>query len=260
MIKIAETFEKVEELMLYFSFDVIVIDAKSPGVDVEKVTRYIKSQEDYPFRPILVLSGSLKKTFLRQMLQLGVTDFLNEPLETEEVISQIKAAVQTTEKRAKMTNLTPNKLLDRDNHAPPLKGVHLVSSKLEKAVEEALLSGTHLALLQVQLDKSAKAKEAKVLLLLQKQMRQQDILIHKSERTFLCLLPNTSARAALFIAENLFEKLEEEKIAYGIGGSSVEPPFPVQEAKELALQLEKEAFEAVKTSLSKKKVVIAPPT
>lgn len=255
LVKIAETFAKVEELMTYFSFDLFIIDAKSPGVDVEQVVHYIREHPDHTFSPILLISGNLKKTFLRQTLQLGVTDFLPEPLEVEECQTHFEAAIRSEQKRAKMEQLDAGELLPKQVKAPPIKQVHLVSSELEGAVKNAYENRACLALLQIQLEDQTQEKEA--LELLNQQMRQQDVLLHKSALSFVCILPQTSGRAATLIAEGAFESLEAAGISCAVGGSYVEPPYTSHKPDELTISLEKRAFEAVKQAAKEEKVVVS---
>ena len=247
LVKIAETFAKVEELMIYLSFDLFIIDARSPGVDVEQVVHYIRAHPDHTFSPILLVSGNLKKTFLRQTLQLGVTDFLPEPLEIEECQTHLEAAMRSEQKRAKMETLDASELLPKQAKAPPIKQVHRVSSELEGAAKNAYENKVCLALLQVQI--TGQEKEKEVLELLHKQMRHQDVLLHKSSLCFLCILPQTSSRAATLIAESVFDTLQTAGIPCAVGGSYIEPPYPSHGPNELTKSLENGAFEAAKQAI-----------
>ncbi len=259
-VKIAENFEKLQQLMIYFRFDLFIIDEKSIGIEPEKATQYIKEHPDHVFTPILMVSGNLKKSFVRQMLQIGVTDFLTEPLENEECLLRIEMSMQSMQKNQKMQHLLPSKLLPSDQQASPIKSVQVVSSSLKEAITRCIKEESTLGLLHIEIQGSV--ENTSINKLLQRQMRHQDILIMKKSHCFLAILEHTTFRAATFIGENLFETLSlfikkhKLEITFGIGGSFLEGSCFGQKEADIVLNLEKIAFDGAKASLNNKKMVI----
>lgn len=255
-VKVAQTLEKAQDLLSRVKFDVIVIDAKSPFIDLKASLEAINQDPDYTFTAILMISEGLKKAFIRQMLQLGVTDFLAEPFEVHECQIRIEMAIQTEANKKKMQNLHPEKFLPKAEINAPMPQVKKTSSCLIEALKRSKQNKSPLALLCVHIEGHVLEVEK----ILTSEMRRHDTLIRKSEQKILVILENTSFRASGFIAENLLEVLESrcnDQTKIGIGGSFLEKTFLEKKVLEIALSIEKESIEKAQEALAKGSVVIS---
>jgi DNA-binding response OmpR family regulator len=66
------------------------MDAMMPGMDGYEVTRRIRKNERLPFIPILLITA-YEKANVPQGLDLGANDFIQKPIDYDELMARIKA-------------------------------------------------------------------------------------------------------------------------------------------------------------------------
>ena len=72
--------------------DLVFLTLLMPGKDGNAAISEIKA--DYPDADIVVVSSMGTQTQIKQMLQFGVTDFIQKPFENEQIKAIINARVE----------------------------------------------------------------------------------------------------------------------------------------------------------------------
>jgi len=202
----------------YISF--IVIDEKTPHIELLPLCEKIRASGGMEQTPLLIITGHLKKSFTRNLLKAGATDFLLEPLNEDEFLHRMEMAKVIMETEQKIISLSTLLSIDSSNGTPMNERV-VMDDRATKIIEEALRKKSSLSLLLLEIDQyqkllKARGKKATQALLidfenrLQKQMRVQDFLFNQQQGKFATLLPKTSERGSQLIAENIQEYLELE--------------------------------------------------
>ncbi|MCB1084742.1 MAG: diguanylate cyclase [Chlamydiia bacterium] len=202
----------------------IVIDDKTENLELTALCQHIRTLSSYLHTPIVVITGHLKKSFTRNLIKAGATDFLREPLDEDEFYLRMEMAGGAMETQAKMASLT--------RHLPTVSGGAslakraFLDDRAPRMVEEALQKKTPLTLILLEIDQYSQVLKgrgenvAHALTLsfedhLQKLMRSQDLFYNQNHGKFAIFLPRTSCKAASFIAENIHETLEAEIFSAG---------------------------------------------
>ncbi len=73
--------------------DLVLMDAMMPGMDGYEVTRRIRKNEKLPFIPILLITA-YEKANVPQGLDLGANDFIQKPIDYDELMARIQAFLQ----------------------------------------------------------------------------------------------------------------------------------------------------------------------
>ena len=85
----------------------IVLDEKNAGLDPFALCVKIRALPEHAHTPLVVITGHLKKSFIRSLLKAGATDFLTEPLTSEEFHLRMDVATKKEKTEAKMKKITP---------------------------------------------------------------------------------------------------------------------------------------------------------
>ncbi|QVL57684.1 MAG: diguanylate cyclase [Simkaniaceae bacterium] len=216
-----ETLEYLEKT--YISF--IVIDEKTANIQLRSLCEEIRRFRGYDHTPILIITGHLKKTFARDLIKAGATDFLREPLDEEEFLLRMEMASDVMETQSKISTLTTH-FSTQKMASSSLEKRSILDDRATRLIHEALAEKTALALILLELDQynqilSAQGENvAHALTLdcedsLQKLMRAQDLLYNQNHGKFAIFLPKTSCKASEFIAENIMEYLDAEIFSAG---------------------------------------------
>jgi len=70
----------------------IVIDENTPYIELIPLCEKIRKLPGLGHTPILIITGHLKKSFTRNLLKAGATDFLREPLDEDEFFHRMEMA------------------------------------------------------------------------------------------------------------------------------------------------------------------------
>ena len=207
----------------YISF--IIIDEKTPNLDLTDLCKEIRCLKDHFYTPILVITTHLKKSFIRNIIKAGATDFLCEPLDEDEFHLRMEVAHDLVQTEAKIATLSSYV----SRMAPPkieLENRVIVDSRATRLVEKALMEGTDLVLLLLQVDQYPQILEiqgenvAHALTLdfedhLHNLIRKQDLLTNQNQGRYAVFLPKTSFKASVIIAGNLHKELDTEIFSAG---------------------------------------------
>ncbi len=95
-----DTLESLDKVFVSF----IVIDDKT--VDALSLCTKVRALKEHEHTPILVITGQLKKSFIRNLMKAGATDFLAEPLDEDELLVRMEVAQKATQTQSKMVALS----------------------------------------------------------------------------------------------------------------------------------------------------------
>ncbi len=216
-----ETFEYLEKT--YISF--IVVDEKTPNLDLTSFCTEIRKFRGHDHTPILIITSHLKKSFTRSLIKAGATDFLREPLDKDEFMLRMEMAGDVMQTQAKVSILTTRLSLEKTT-PPSLEKRSFLDDRATRLIHDALSEKTALALILLKIDqydqilKARGENVAHALTLdfedhLQKLMRAQDLFYNQNQGKFAIFLPKTSHKASEFIAENIQEYLDAEIFSAG---------------------------------------------
>ncbi len=216
-----ETFEYLEKTHISF----IVIDEKTLNLDLLPFCTAIRRFRGHEHTPILIITSHLKKTFTRNLIKAGATDFLREPLDENEFMLRMEMAGDVMQTQAKISIMT-TRLSSEKTISPSLEKRSLLDDRATRFIQDALSEKTALALILLEIDQYGQVLKARgenmahALTLdfedhLQKLMRVQDLLYNQNQGKFAIFLPKTSCKASEFIAENILEYLDAEIFAAG---------------------------------------------
>ena len=88
--------------------DFIIIDSELEGDDPLELCKLLSQKIAGTLVPILWITGRLKKSVRDQALEAGVTDFLSDQLDVEELETRIAIGLKAAAARQKVEELSPN--------------------------------------------------------------------------------------------------------------------------------------------------------
>ena len=204
----------------------VIIDDKTPEIELIPLCKKIRATQDHEHTPILIITGHLKKTFTRNLLKAGATDFLREPLDEDEFLHRMEMASDIMETQQKITALSTRFTLP-SHSGTSLKNRTIMDDRAIKVIEEALTKKTSLALLIMEIDQYQKFQKSRgengahALLVnfedqIQKLLRYQDLIFNQKEGKFAIFLPEIPEKEIHSIAQNIQKSLERESLSSGI--------------------------------------------
>jgi len=69
--------------------DLVLLDVTMPGMGGYEVTQHIRSNENLPFFPILLVTAH-EEANARQGLDVGADDFIRKPIDFDELLARVK--------------------------------------------------------------------------------------------------------------------------------------------------------------------------
>lgn len=159
--------------------------------------------------PIFLITSNIKKSFVQAALRAGITDFLHEPLDKNEIEQRIAVAFKNQDKPKKITQIA-RRSTPHMKSLMPLSKHKFLSDQAIKEIAKARQLSTIISLLMIELDEIKKIPSSKSSIalshlkkILEQNLRKNDLLIPQAPGQFILLLPRTSQRAAEIIAETI---------------------------------------------------------
>ena len=182
--------------------------------------RFQETDGQNTYTPILIITNHLKKSFTRDLIQSGATDFLREPLDKDEFFIRMEMAMDMMYTQSKIAVLTTHFSKQKQGLFSLEKRVTFDDRAIH-LIHEALSEKTALALILLEMDQYREILKAHgehiayALTLdcenhLRKLMRSQDLLCNRNNGKFMIFLPKTSCKGSKFISENIMEYLGAE--------------------------------------------------
>ncbi|MCK6600195.1 MAG: response regulator [Bacteroidetes bacterium] len=77
-----------------YPFDLVITDVDMPEMDGLQLSRYIRETETLKDTQILVITALKEDRVLQESFEIGVTDFISQPVQPLELLVRVKAALR----------------------------------------------------------------------------------------------------------------------------------------------------------------------
>ncbi len=235
------------EWLKTMSVEILILDSKTLDEPVLNLCKHIRKIPGCETLPILLITNKLQKTFTIDCLKAGVSDFLHEPLSTEELYERIAVALKSRFVNKKMSLITA-KIQSRSRFPQTTRSFLnrlLLDNKTLSKISEQKQIAMPLSLLLIQLDHIEKIETVlgelaldevieALTALLEDKLRPSDTLIPQGGGKFLLLLPKTPTNKALGIAEEIRKEIsatpiqtkkKPTRVTVSIGSIGMENPL-----------------------------------
>ncbi len=220
------------------SLDFIIVDSELEDCDAIELCAELK-QILRSLSPILLITGRLKRSFLDAAMEAGVTDFLNNQLDPEELEMRIATIRKGQHLREKTQNLSGTLTQKREDYSSDyLKKRVLLHNQALNVLKEAKREGVPITALIIRIDHFDELQSrigftlSEEILspfaeLLQKFLGKTNLLIPSGEGRFIALLKHATPEKARIVAEEIRKgvaktPVKNEKLTVSIAVSSLE--------------------------------------
>jgi diguanylate cyclase (GGDEF)-like protein len=225
-----ESFGAVEWLK-HFQAAAIILDEAALTKTWPLFVQHIRRLPDYADIPILLITNNLKKTFTTQALNYGITDFLLDPLDPDEVYQRMLVHMKSSpiaKRVALLTKKIPRSSLQKIDVSLPKR--FLVTEEVIRRIAQSRTAQRPLALVMIEINRFSEIEEkykiektekllAQCIALFKTHLRKNDFLLPQGGARFLLIFPHTSHRAAVAIAEMI--RKEVESTTFSINSSRI---------------------------------------
>jgi diguanylate cyclase (GGDEF)-like protein len=171
--------------------------------------------------PIFLITGRLKKTYLDQAHEAGVTDFLSDQLDIEELEERIASGKKVTSMREKTEEASSALQVSKKEISKAyFKNKLLLHDHALRMLAAAKIENIPVILLFLRIDRFEEIQKdaflaesilAELSELIVSQLSDFDLLIPYSEGQFILLLPNVLSERARHIAEHLRKEVARNR-------------------------------------------------
>lgn len=193
------SFPRIQSL----SPDFVIIDDQIFGQKIFSLCREFRRQKGLLGVPLLIISGSLKRSYMGRLIKSGATDFLREPLEEEELEERFQDAEKYRTVQKKMDRVVGT--FTSNNHATPLAHRYLVEKNSLREIQHAFSTvGITIMMIQVDQEKPLIDEEQEELLeTLRALITSKDWLFAIGPGKFFCIVPSKSFKEVFSIAQSM---------------------------------------------------------
>lgn len=190
--------------------DFIIVDAALEDCDALDLCKELRAQEQLV--PIFLISGRLKKSFRDRAYQSGVTEFLSDQLDIDELQARIETGRKAASVREKTTDLGLSIRGAPAAAGGSLKNKVVLNEQGLKLLADAKEENVPVTLLFIQIDHFQEWEVKEEIFqnlsdFIQNLLRPKDGLIPYAEGRILLLLYNTPFDLAKKVAERLKDKI-----------------------------------------------------
>ncbi|MDQ6965187.1 MAG: response regulator, partial [Mariprofundales bacterium] len=129
----------IESLHAKEQYDLILLDLRMPHIDGFEVMKMLQQSldaEEHDYLPVMVLTADLDSSSRHKALQLGARDFLNKPVEREELLFRVFNLLQVRQlykERRSRTLMLEREVLQRTEalHASHLEAIRVLGRAAE---------------------------------------------------------------------------------------------------------------------------------
>lgn len=195
---------------LFSNLDFVIVDASLE--DCDPLNLCLELRKKNQLVPILLITGRLKKTFLDKAHRAGVTDFLSNQLDLDELDAKIEVGLKTATAREKTEGLGAFIKGLPKAVSNSLKHKMVLNDRGLKLLAESKTKGHPVSLLYLRIDNFAQWENPDEIYqslgkFIQKLLRAKDVLIPSADGRYILLLHNTIPEAGKKVAERLREKI-----------------------------------------------------
>ena len=204
------------EAIRYSALDFIVLDASFEDCDALELCREIRPLLQSTLTPILLVTGRLKRSYREAALDAGVTDFLSDQLDLEELETRIATGRKAVQVREKTVDISSALQQQKRGHSENyLKNKWVLSKEALGLIARAKKENVPMALLLLRIDNFHEIEAKEILSplsdLLQRHLRGDDLLIPSSEGRFIVLLHNMTGESAKSFSETLRNSVQRHR-------------------------------------------------
>ncbi|MFH1214885.1 MAG: response regulator [Pseudomonadota bacterium] len=98
IVETADSGEKALEILPAFKPDLILLDIQLPGMDGYEVCRRIRSDDQYRFTKIIMVSGHARVNERLRGYEAGADDYIAKPFDNEELLAKVRIFAQLKNK------------------------------------------------------------------------------------------------------------------------------------------------------------------
>lgn len=211
----ATTAQEAFQAAAHQELQFIVLDAALEGLDLFPFCQELKKRLPPIPLPFFLITGRLKKSFREAALDAGITDFLSDQLDADELETRVATAERARllqKKTSAVSSALPFSLPELS--APYLKQAFQLRDQTLHLIDQAKGEGTPLFFLFFHLDSFSSIQahhgywQVQTLLtqisaVLSSFLQQTDLLIPTTEGHWIVLLPNSSLPKAKALAEHM---------------------------------------------------------
>jgi two-component system, cell cycle response regulator len=221
----AEEIKEALEWLQASNIDVFILERGKLAPPLEDLCKIIQKFSKKKNLPILLVTKSIKRSTILHALNVGITDFIHEPLDALEIEERIAVSLYSKLVSKKMkiveSKIKAVSLLPRNSQI--LQEKTLIRDKTLKAITSAKSGAVPLGVLMIHIDAVAKLRErigeveledilSYLEIFLQSRLRQNDTFMVEGIGKYLILLPKTSLRAAETIAKDIQKEVASTTI------------------------------------------------
>lgn len=196
--------------------DFIILDSEFQDFDPIELAKEIRQELKEGITPILLVTGRLKKTYLKQAADAGVSDFLSSQLDGGELKMKIESGKKAAASRDKTAELSTSIQAPKQKAASSLKNKSVIPDSALRLLAAAKIEQLSVILLLIRIDRFQELPLSETHLqelsdLIQDHLRPSDLLIPSTEGQFIALLPDLAIKEAEQIAEKLRSSVQRNR-------------------------------------------------
>lgn len=213
------------ETALNATLHCIILDSAFKPCDVLELATELRKTPSNLLTPILLITDQLKKSYRTKATGAGVTDFLFEPLDAEELAAKIENIQKTNDSRHKVLGLSSR--IGAPIQAASssfFKNKIVLHDQPLQVLADAKNQGVPVKMLAIQIDRYkeiAARLDAGALAdvvrnftaLVEESVGKKGTLCHSKDGQFILLIPDTNPPASQAIAENLRKLIQKQRFS-----------------------------------------------
>lgn len=235
IIKILESFDLFEHYyeaedglegfkkLLSGPVDLILCDLEMPRIDGFKFLSMIKSRPELQDVPVLILTGMNDRELKIKGLEQGASDYITKPFDPEELVARVKVHLKLKKLQDDLRHSNELLLeLSNTDHLTGLFNRRYMMNALDKELQRTIRKGGNLSLIMMDIDHFKLVNDTyghiqgdvvlqKVASQMQKELRNYDSAARYGGEEFIAILPESSLKEAIFVANRIRESVEALK-------------------------------------------------
>ncbi|PIS03260.1 MAG: hypothetical protein COT85_00850 [Chlamydiae bacterium CG10_big_fil_rev_8_21_14_0_10_42_34] len=210
------TAEREQEAIsaLNAKIDFIIVDANFEGCDAIELCEKLSKETRKNLIPILLITGRLKKSYRDKATRAGVTHFLSDQLDLDELKTRIAQGFKSASVRQKTEDLGKSLKMPKITTNGSLKKKFILNEQAIQLLAAAKEKNLPTALLLLRIDLQEQLNKNDLLTHLSDYintlLREKDILLPAPDDGLIVLLSNTPIDAANMVAKKLQHKIHEQ--------------------------------------------------
>lgn len=203
--------------------DIVLCDLEMPRIDGFKFLNMIKSRPELQNVPVLILTGMNDSELKVRGLEQGASDYITKPFDPAELLARVKVhlKIKKLQDDLKCSNELLLQLSNTD-HLTNLFNRRYMMDSLEKELQRCIRKGGNLSLIMLDIDHFKRVNDTyghlqgdvvlkNVAIQLQKELRSYDSAARYGGEEFIAILPDSSLKEAIFVAERIRMSLQGMK-------------------------------------------------